>query len=154
MAWVGFTLPYRLCRGTYDTYRYESLPPVAVLPEYAHVKTLEDVAAHVSILKSTLDSPTGCYLDTSAGRGVFLLDSQGCVHWSVDETGRVWANHEDVVARSLPEFLSRVRIENDIWHKTLPSWFLGEDNFDRLDLTVLSPAETAYVRHYYEGWKQ
>jgi len=101
-----------------------------------------------------INSPTGCYFSAPTPRGGFMHDCQGCVEWSLDEKGRVLANYEEVVANNLPGFLSRVRIENDIWNKTYPFWFLGRDNFDRLDWTQLSPEETEYVRHYLDGWKK
>ena len=101
--WIGFRLPGRHCRGTYDV--YENQPPVDC-SEYQNVsldnlRCLEECA-----------SPTSCYVERDGD--VFYRDQQDCVVWSLRD-GQVYANDDMLVADSLAEFCARMILESKIW---------------------------------------
>lgn len=74
-------------------------------------------------LTKYFNSPTGCYFEIKGDEndevcGRFYHDSEGCIEWGLDENGRVYAydgEYPIIVAASLPEFLSRMYIENTEW---------------------------------------
>jgi len=139
-SWVGIELKGRSCDGTYKWYDYHTLPPVAIYPEFAHVKTWQDLEKNLELLEQTNLSVTGCYYNLSRPP-IFYMDSQGCVIWALNVDHQVYChpNLSEVVSHSLPEFLSRVRIESILWRKSVSQ---------KLDPANLSPEELDYLSHY------
>jgi hypothetical protein len=109
--WVGLNMPYRPrsrdMGNMYCTWPFTQLPPAPVLPMFEGVQRISK--AHKKVLEAT--SPSACYFT----RGTYR-DQQGCEVWRLIE-GRVFTRDLTCVADSLPEFLSRMLIENLAWHK-------------------------------------
>jgi hypothetical protein len=113
-GWCGFELPDRPCSGTYQLYPYDTLSPVQI-PEKYNITTLKQLEEFVNSNENDdlLYSPTGCYFSFSSSSGEpFFLDSQGCVMWVLKESGEVATTGNIYVAKSLPEFLTRIAQEN------------------------------------------
>lgn len=122
--WVGIGLPYRSACDAYGVWRYDLQPKVVLDPELKHCSTVADVPD--SCWKDiTQIPPTRCVRVVPSGPHkncrVFLTDPRGLFHWGLLDDGSVAVfNDTDgpwVVATSLAEFLTRVRLENRIWHK-------------------------------------
>jgi hypothetical protein len=142
-TWVGFRLPGR-CRMAFCTYEDWSLddhPPVTIPEEVKDVTTLDKLKALfenkpeikkvAQALPWLFRSPTSCYFDMSGeiepsnpNVAAFYRDQQDCVIWCFDsEKGYVVSRdydgeHGTVYARSLPEFLARLALENGLWFKS------------------------------------
>ena len=125
-AWVGYRLPCRHVRGTYDIFKYDEMPALTesdILPQFKDVKTWDDLADNLELIDSLITSPTACYFKLSKNKTSFYRDQQDCVVWALDhKTGAVYTMEEDGVdlwvAKSLPEFLTRLYLEGQIWLKT------------------------------------
>lgn len=110
--WFGISSIYDNRGSTYHSIPYEHKIPI--LEEFKNIINLKDVKSNLSKLKR-IHSPTGCYFNI--GGEVFYHDSQGCILWALDEKGRVYIHDPDnafsiqLVAASLPEFLSRIKWE-------------------------------------------
>jgi hypothetical protein len=140
-GWWGVGLPNRKCNATYCFYPYESLPKISINPLY---KDITDIEKLIDFLHdndtedspdSLFDSPTACYFETNRTSSpyVFYVDQQGCIMWCLDDEGRVVTSDGDYVAKTLPEFLTRISLENSIWIKT------------NLSKTSLTAEEAGYV---------
>lgn len=139
LCWIGVGLPFRPCDGTYGVFEPQQMPAIEIDAKFADLHTVEDVAKNLTMLKAIFNSPTACYFDTDFGNGVFYRDQQDCVLWCISQNGQVMVyQSEMVVARSLPEFLSRVNLENRLWYKTIAT------RFSR-DQQALTDEEQAYV---------
>jgi len=125
------------------TVKYDTLPPVAIAPEFQGIRTIDDVRANLARLEEDFWSPSACYLQLHEQEGdegfprnqsyvdneycsaqeireVFLHDQQDCALWAVEKaTGRVYIinNSHAYCAQNLPEFLSRQALESRIWRK-------------------------------------
>jgi hypothetical protein len=60
--------------------------------------------------------------------------------WKLSDDGVVYAKDMECVAKTLPEFLSRVNIEGNIHSKTI-AYFCRDE-------TPLTVDEQAYINHY------
>jgi len=150
-VWIGFRIPGRDTWATYSGFHYDDQAKVIPFPEFQEIKTCEDLKRNLkSLVKKYpyLDqSPTACYWDFDGEEpGVFFRDQQDCVVWCVDnKTGEVFVPSQDkdveeyAVATSLPEFLTRIALENEIWHF---SCFLKPKN------QKISEAAKTYMAHY------
>jgi hypothetical protein len=121
-GWYGFELPGRTCRGTYDLYDYETLPPIKINDEFKDVTSFEKLVDFLHLTPQTgylFKSPTACYFEPerNASPQIFYVDQQGCLLWGLDEQERVVTDNGIIVAKTLPEFLSRIEMENAIWTK-------------------------------------
>jgi hypothetical protein len=98
------------------------------------IKQLFDMIKRLKRNDHLLLSPTGCFFnDENSHTSQFYCDSQGCVNWFLKNDGFVYAG-EIIVAHSLPEFLTRLYIENKLW-----TYFnMGEN-------VKLSPTEIEYI---------
>lgn len=109
--------------ATYTCFlRPEHVPKIVPYAEYMQFKTLDSLRSlrqdELEVrLKKFLRSPTCCELRLNSSKGIFWVDSQGCLLWRFHpKTGHVYELHSGVcVAKSLPEFLTRIAIENQIW---------------------------------------
>lgn len=146
--WIGFGLPGRETDATYSTFRYEAQPEVKPFPKLQDIKTLDDLKKHLPVLVNEYpflnSSPTSCYWSFDGKEpGVFFRDQQDCVVWCLDEkTGEVFVpgfKKSVVVAASLPEFMTRIALENEIWLHTSPF---------RQSQKELSNAAKAYMKHF------
>ena len=98
---------------------YESVPPISVRHRYRNIRTLADLRRRQTYMgRIEAYSPTACYFEYGPDQvtGAFYHDSQGCVTWVLGVDGRVSVRGE-VVAESLPLFLSRIHRENCLWHR-------------------------------------
>lgn len=100
---------------TYVLKDYDALPVLEIDPQFADIKTVSNVQQNLEFLERTIRSPTACYFDPCPDTGVFYCDQQGCVIWKLGKDGRVYGN-EHYVADSIPEFLTRVHFENELWY--------------------------------------
>ena len=141
-GWWGVDLPGRPPireLSTYTLYPYDDLPPVVIPPALANIRTIADLARELPDLEDEPDlqylfePPTSCYFDLSAPRetqsaprddpdtgsaeeAVFYRDQQDCIVWSLRAAdGHVITDDGVDVAQSLPEFLTRIQIENAVW---------------------------------------
>jgi len=122
MGWWGFELPNRNCEGTYSLYSFNSLPDIDIDEKYLPVTDLQKLQdfVHDEQLSGDplFDSPTDCHFEIDVASGVFYVDQQGCVIWCIDDDGSVITSDGVTVAKSLPEFLARMSMENSIWMST------------------------------------
>ncbi len=132
--WIGVDLPYRPHPNgfaTYSTWKYKDQPEVEIDDIFKKFKTLADIEKYIGELK--IESPTACYFNIEEN-GVFYRDQQDCVLWAVNSKNQVCAIDMGIVANSIPEFLTRVKLESSIWHKT--------NGYDKTELT---PREKKYI---------
>lgn len=111
--------------GTYVLVPYETLPPITSLECFRDVRTLKHLQTVMKKDKELVhsmyldQSPTGCRFKFDE-TPTFFIDSQGCVAWmQYEEGGAVFATTYDdpvMVAKDLPEFLTRLCIENFLWY--------------------------------------
>lgn len=148
-GWWGFEIPFRKCHGTYNRYTYDSLPPVQIKKEYENIELPEQLRRALPQLKKTtpqlFNSPTACFFKFGV-KGLFYCDQQGCILWYVDkETKRVHTDDATIVAKSLPEFLTRIEMENALWKHTL-----SPEMFPSIALLPqhLTDEQKAYIEHY------
>lgn len=140
--WVGVNMPFRPrakdWANLYCTWPFPQLPPAPVLPMFEGVQRISK--AHKRMLEAT--SPTACYFDRGAYR-----DQQGCEVWRLVE-GRLFTRDLICVADSLPEFLSRMLIENLAWHKVHDDAIPEPEDADaRANWPAVLLAVDAYVAH-------
>lgn len=89
--------------------------------ELFKIKTFEDLQNNLEYLEEDNCSVTACYYDLNEETGVFYSDQQGCVVWALDKQGRVFVHDDNnpyvitYVAKTLPEFLIRIKYENSKW---------------------------------------
>lgn len=88
----------------------------------------------------TRKNPTDCYWEIDTKSGNILHDSQGCLTWSLNPNGKVYVENGTCVGVSLPEFLTRINMENALWYKT-------NARFAK-QAGPLLPAESASLAHY------
>lgn len=123
-GWWGFDLPNRKCAGTYQFYPYDTLPEIAIDVRYKDITDLEKLIDFVYYYcdseYSVFHSPTSCFfeIDRNSSPHVFYVDQQGCIIWCLDDEGKIVTSDGVYVAKSLPEFLTRISLENSIWYKT------------------------------------
>lgn len=123
-GWWGFNLPNRECKGTYQLFPYESLPDVNIKPKYNYITDIIKLGDFLDDESNSddplLNSPTACYFDTNHTSipTIFYVDQQGCIIWCLNQDGTVVTTNGVTVAKSLPEFLTRISIENSIWFKS------------------------------------
>lgn len=119
--WVYISLrhciPNRDKSGTYNTWSYDSLPPIKINPLFNDLHTVQDVQTRAKELCKHFRSPTGCYF-LVGNSTIFYVDQQWCIKWQYQESVGVYINDDTslVVAKSIPEFLSRVHLEDRIWY--------------------------------------
>jgi len=138
-GWYGVNLPHRECSGTYQM--YNKVPKIEVAAEYKDVTDFQKLAdfLHSANKKTYLfASPTDCFFELDANSGVFYCDSQGCILWVLEDDGKIVTSNNICVAKSLPEFLTRIELENAIWFKT---WLKNEP---------LTEKEAKYVEALYQ----
>lgn len=119
--WIGSGLRNRPTSmfATYGMFDYNKQPPVTIRDKFKDLKTIDDLEANQDWLDSILKSPTACYIEIDRENHIFFRDQQDCVLWTVHpKTGAVHILNQDktMVAHSVPEFLTRVFIENEIWY--------------------------------------
>lgn len=134
--WIGINIPHRQRKwNTYIESRYEDLPVITIFELFTNIKTMTDLRINIWKVMANTPSCTACYfqLPTEGDTGEFYRDQQDCVVWSLNSAGQVVTDSGYMVASSLPEFLSRWRLENMIWYKH------GKD---------YTPEELAYIEHY------
>ena len=111
---------------TYQVFKYTDIPPVKILPEFEHLKSLQALKQYFEENKNSWFemSPTSSYLnfeiEDDFNNTVFFRDQQDCVRWTLnssDGTVYINGNPESIVAASLPEFLTRITFENESWFK-------------------------------------
>ncbi len=126
-VWIGIEIPpWRLGNQTYTKCKYEDLPHVDE-SEYKEIVDLEKLADFLHVIKNDhplKTSPTSCFFEIDRNSGLFYSDQQGCVVWVLDLDGTVITSNGDYVAKTLPEFLARIAMENSIWYKLLPDRLL------------------------------
>jgi hypothetical protein len=138
--WYGISLPGRESDELYQSLSYASLPSIKIYPDYAAIHTLDDLKVEfcddmlVKIPRqSRRFSAWPCHFDVNKETGVFYRDQQDCVVWSLGDDLAVYADDAKCVANTLPEFLSRLRIEADIFIKTMAYVPLTADEQDYVD---------------------
>lgn len=124
-CWIGFGLPCRKIDSTYKRLSYDSLPQIEISDIFKNMKTISDIIKNMNFLTKTIRSPTSSYfdVDTTFSNEIFYRDQQDCAIWALDEkTGKVFLYDDDMpyekiwVAKSLPEFLTRLKLESDIFY--------------------------------------
>jgi len=129
--------------GTYAWVDYEK-GIVPIVKEFEAYKMISDL--NITELDSFISSPTACYFVKDQGE-VFYCDQQDCVHWAQEEKkGYIYLVYplrsakqkEDLknapreyVAKSMPEFLSRLQWECKEWQKHMDVWMASRKNLPR-----------------------
>lgn len=113
-TWIGVANLLSCNLKTYDVYK--KIPVIAIDKSFKDINTLDDILSHITKLSNDLDSPTDCYFDVDKETGTFYRDQQDCVVWRVDKKTGFIMVREAIVANSIPEFLTRINLENIIWH--------------------------------------
>lgn len=187
-GWISFGIPFRPSRGTYELFDAKTLPPIET-KEFNHLKTLADVKGAADFLDEQLQSCTASYVKVDEEAKSFYRDQQDCCVWyfdpligvyltmDVDSSSRRRPTDKDkddkdtsrssfIVAHSLAEFFARLKMENDIWHKSAaclhPDAFASykclwdEQVKDPQGLwttlcEVLTTAEQTYLGDYYRS---
>lgn len=122
-AWIYTELPLRPHPhkfSTYSKFSYEKLPPVPIMDIYKNIHTLKDVKKNINIINRKLQSTTTCRIAVDETDESFYHDQQDCVIWHFNEKDGVYVKTETgklQVSVSLPEFFSRMHMENEIWWK-------------------------------------
>jgi hypothetical protein len=145
--WYGIKLPGREADQLYQTLCYASLPSIKIYADYADIHTIDDLKVEFSD-DMLVDRPRlsrrfngwPCHFDVNKETGVFYRDQQDCVVWSLGDDLAVYADDGKCVANTLPEFLSRLKIEGDIFTKTMAYYGRSYD--------PLTADEQDYVDHY------
>lgn len=116
-TWIGISLPGRPLDATYGQWSYQSLPPIEIDPQFQEITTLDQLIQSLSLLRTIISSPTACYFQVDLADRTFYRDQQDCVIWALNSQGQVYLDGDPhaIVALSLPEFLTRVHLENTIW---------------------------------------
>lgn len=158
-TWIWHWLPFRPSNTVYSRFSYDYLPKVDC-SEYERYRTAEDVKSNPPAM-----GPNPLYIEWRFDLpGMFVCDVANDIHWSVDKYGRVVIPGQlvpHVVARTLPEFLTRASMESSIW------WAVVSNDMEKLArcegtdpellwdalLPVLSEGQQAYLRPYYEAAK-
>lgn len=122
--WVSVSdMPHRKAQKwcTYHTIDYSDIPCLSEeqMALFSKYKTYQDVADGKKDLRAVLaSSPTACDIMLDSDSGMIYIDSQGCVAWHVNDDGTVGTRQNSlahVVSHSVPEFLTRIHLENQIW---------------------------------------
>lgn len=154
-GWWGISLPYRTC-GFYELFEPDRMPPIKIDPIFADIKTIADVIENRDMIEHAVASTTACYVPIGEEDDLnefFYNDQQGCVRWYFRDGVGVYTNEKlsQVVAPDIPTFLTRLKIENSIWHKIMMSRFaacpFGCDDDDDYDLSKLDQTELEYVNY-------
>lgn len=117
--WTYIPIPHRDAGlfTTYKTWNYSDMPEVEIFEPFKKFVTVQDIQENLLILHNVIRSPTSCYFSVEGN--VFYRDQQDCIIWSYDSEKGVYTDNGDIVAKSIPEFLTRIYIENCIWFKLL-----------------------------------
>ena len=124
-AWVHVGSFDKTDPGTYTTYK-GALNAVEVHPDIAALglKTATDVHKHADKLEQIVgSSPTACFFVKR--KNVVYCDQQGCVVWTFEPEKGVVTTHGVKVAETLPEFFSRMRLDNALWYAMFVPWRKG-----------------------------
>jgi len=144
-VWCGINIPFRNVTNISSTYqmnKYDFLPQIQICEDFKDVMDIESLVDFLHLNQNKdrylFQSPTSCFFEIvrESEPKIFYADQQGCVLWGIDEQGRVVIDNGDIVAKTLPEFLTRIELENAIWYKTNTS--NGE----------YTRAEKSYLNHY------
>lgn len=101
---------------TYAEVPYEEYP---INDDFKDIYTIADLDK----IKTFPKSPTGCrFTRNHEDKGIFMRDPENCYIWSQDsEDGMIYAEDRNeirhCVAKTLPEFLSRLEAEYLTWWK-------------------------------------
>ena len=129
--WIGFWLPSR--PSGFYTYTKCHVPSIELSDSFRSIQNLTDLHSLLTLpsdetvdsVSDLLDSPTSCYflkhpqqIKTKTGLlNIFFADQQDCVRWGFrDNDPAVYTDKGIKVANSLPEFLTRVALENAAWY--------------------------------------
>lgn len=194
-GWISFGIPFRPSRGTYQFFDAKTLPPIET-KEFDHLKTLADVKSAANSLDEQISSCTSSYVQVDEEDKSFYRDQQDCCVWHFDPLIGVYvhvpsASHQEdedddevkdkdkgndehssssslcIVAHSLAEFFARLKMENDIWHKTAkcphPDAFASQSCLFDAEIkdpqglwttlcdTYLTASEQAYLDGYFKA---
>ncbi len=174
MFWVGISLPFRDINGNYSRWPYEALPPCPEEHEFVRFQTIEDVKEEYKKDKACclpMNSPNAAYFDfddDDEPRHIFYRDQQDCVIWCLDSNGvYLFDRKEDIterltssmdriyVAKSLGEFLWRIKVEDACWFR-----YRSGNELDERDLIygkmAWDPKDDCerYIDHYLQLYKK
>ena len=125
--------------ATYAKTPYGCLPEIEIDALFADIESVEDVKKNRSMLEKHINSPTSCFFVFDEPH-LFYSDQQGCIVWyfqperGVYTNKNVYTGENECVAKTIPEFLTRMHIEDSLWfHGAHPHKF------------TLSPAAQKYL---------
>jgi len=105
--------------GTYSTIEYKEITNIN--SKFSNIKTISNLKNNLDMLNTKISSPTDCYFEID--KEVFYHDSQDCLIWALEpKTGYVYIYEPNniftriYVAKSLPEFLTHIDLENMEWY--------------------------------------
>lgn len=114
-VWIGIT------DGAWQHQKYI---PCDINPKYANCVTLEQLSVAKEAKNFITRSPTESYFDINHETGIFYRDQQDCAVWAQDAEGQIYqyypktaSYYKAIVAKSLPEFLTHMDIENATWYR-------------------------------------
>jgi hypothetical protein len=115
--------------ATYRGFDRDKMPEVKIDLDVRHVTTwndLEEFLESANKMDMLFSSPTACYFKLAKRKKTFYHDQQDCFILALDEKDQqVYIYDPDypyrkrlVTHHGLPEFLTRIRLENALWRKT------------------------------------
>jgi hypothetical protein len=115
--WMFISIPNRPVAflSTYGQWDYDKQPKIEIDEDVKKFKTFTDIVKYQKELPK-FDSPTSCYFKIT-GDCAFYRDQQDCIVWKANSSGQV-KTIQGIVANSIPEFLTRIRLESSIWYKS------------------------------------
>ena len=153
-VWVWHGIPFRPSRKCYGRFDYLGLPQYLDVSPFIDFRTVDDVRDR-EMSPRRMPSP-GFTEWAFPFRGVFMADRREGLYWQVDSIGRVIVIPDyKVAAESLPEFLTRVDMEDSIWWAVEEEggWEVCDDPdpdhvWEEL-VRYMSKAQLDYLQPYY-----
>lgn len=118
LSWAGPYLPWRTPKRNYTLCIQPNPPPIKINDLFTPIKDLDALRRNLTDINKLIRSHPVCGPVIADADGRVLRDAQG-PDWIWDpKTGHVTVTYwNDTVAESLPQFLSRLQVENAIWDK-------------------------------------
>lgn len=176
--WAGINIPYRVSFGTYEIYENWQAP-IKIDDKFKDIKTIDDIKNNLQYLNSILNFGQSSMMyfdfeqsnteggdesedesedeDLSKYENLFLRDQQDCILWYFYPDIGVYIENDksQVVAKTLPEFFSRLYMELTLTKKIhMYAGFFKIYNTPTLEELVekLTQDELNYVLHYRKAY--
>jgi len=122
-AWFGISSSKII---TYTQVPYDN--NISINESFKDIYTISDIKDNISKLNKLIRSPRNCYFITElTNNQIFYRDCEDCLIWALNNNGYVYILNDDnpfeqiFVAKSLPEFLTRIYLESQSFYTHRPS---------------------------------